>query len=535
MEMVQAASINGSAGEQAFPDILMGLLRRHPYFTAHPENVWAQTIENDPLKRRNVYALVRGQGAATVVLTGHFDVVDTGNYGPHADVAFDPAALLPRLIEDLEVNARSTAELRALADLKSGHFLPGRGALDMKAGLAAGISVLERFAELPEAERVGNVLFVAVADEEVSSHGARWAAPHLPELARERELTISGVINLDATGDNGDGTAGQAVYTGTAGKLLVSAFVVGVDTHAGYALDGVNVNFLASQLVSRFEANPYLTDTSGGIMGTPPTLLKQTDLKTHYDVTTPARAWLYVNTLSHGQKAGEVLERFKEVAQEALLDGLNTLKVRAEALHNFHSAAHGATPLVLTYAELLEVAHNNNPQLDELLAAFIGGLSEELDYPTRSAQINSWLWDISGLLGPAVVLGFASLHYPNAVLDTHYPEDAAFLQTVRETLQQSAQRRGVTVTERPVFTGISDMSWFGRSDPSDIATVNANTPVPQAQIHALPAGLPSINLGPWGRDYHQWLERVYKPYSFEVLPELIWDLCHALIQKEANQ
>jgi arginine utilization protein RocB len=31
-----------------------------------------------------------------------------------------------------------------------------------------------------------------------------------------------------------------------------------------------------------------------------------------------------------------------------------------------------------------------------------------------------------------------------------------------------------------------------------------------------------VNIGPWGRDYHRRTERVYMPYSFEVLPELIW-------------
>ena len=160
VRMVRAASVSESGGEQGFPDGLVELLREMPYFQAHPQDVWVERIENDPLGRRNVYALVRGNGAESVVLTGHYDVVDVRNYGPHVDVAFDPEALLPRLIADLEANARSEAEHRALADLKGGEFLPGRGALDMKSGLAAGLVALERFAALPE--RVGNVLFLHI-------------------------------------------------------------------------------------------------------------------------------------------------------------------------------------------------------------------------------------------------------------------------------------------------------------------------------------------------------------------------------------
>ncbi len=62
------------------------------------------------------------------------------------------------------------------------------------------------------------------------------------------------------------------------------------------------------------------------------------------------------------------------------------------------------------------------------------------------------------------------------------------------------------------------MSFFGEAS-GDLSIVAANTPIwdtgfmmPEA------AGYPCINLGPWGRDYHQWLERLHAPYAFEVLP-----------------
>jgi arginine utilization protein RocB len=36
-----------------------------------------------------------------------------------------------------------------------------------------------------------------------------------------------------------------------------------------------------------------------------------------------------------------------------------------------------------------------------------------------------------------------------------------------------------------------------------------------------PAGIPIVNAGPWGRDYHTRLERLHAGYAFEVLPELL--------------
>ena len=32
---------------------------------------------------------------------------------------------------------------------------------------------------------------------------------------------------------------------------------------------------------------------------------------------------------------------------------------------------------------------------------------------------------------------------------------------------------------------------------------------------------PIVNIGPWGRDYHQFGERVHKKYAFQELPELL--------------
>ena len=42
--------------------------------------------------------------------------------------------------------------------------------------------------------------------------------------------------------------------------------------------------------------------------------------------------------------------------------------------------------------------------------------------------------------------------------------------------------------------------------------------------------LPSVNIGPCGRDYHQRTERVYMPYSFGILPELVWRISLALLK-----
>ena len=43
--------------------------------------------------------------------------------------------------------------------------------------------------------------------------------------------------------------------------------------------------------------------------------------------------------------------------------------------------------------------------------------------------------------------------------------------------------------------------------------------VPLDKIKKL--NIPAINYGCFGKDAHKWTERVYMPYSFNVLPKLI--------------
>ena len=36
--------------------------------------------------------------------------------------------------------------------------------------------------------------------------------------------------------------------------------------------------------------------------------------------------------------------------------------------------------------------------------------------------------------------------------------------------------------------------------------------------------MPMINIGPWGKDLHQWSERVYRKDVLEHTPRLIWKI-----------
>ena len=90
---------------------------------------------------------------------------------------------------------------------------------------------------------------------------------------------------------------------------------------------------------------------------------------------------------------------------------------------------------------------------------------------------------------------------------------------LRNTIEQAVKSFGIGSLN--YFAGISDVSFYGEVSGS-LAAVAANTPGwgTLFEMHE-PAGLPTINLGPWGRDYHHWLERLHAPYAFETLPRAL--------------
>ena len=49
--------------------------------------------------------------------------------------------------------------------------------------------------------------------------------------------------------------------------------------------------------------------------------------------------------------------------------------------------------------------------------------------------------------------------------------------------------------------------------------MNALYPLPVDKIQEL--NIPALNYGCYGKDAHKWTERLYKPYTFGVLPKLI--------------
>ena len=519
-QLVGWQSETGTTGEALFADHLADLLRQLPYFRGNPQDVMLIDSHGMPMTR-NVVAIVRGSGPGAVAMAGHYDTASVANYHELAALACQPEALARALIADLSTRALSGQEARALQDLQSGDFVPGRAMLDMKSGLAAGIAVLEHFSTNPV--RQGNLIFIATPDEERESRGMRSLRRVLPALLRDRGITIVAGLNLDATSDQGDGDLGRAVYAGTIGKLLPFALVVGQSSHASYPYEGISAQLIGAEILCGLEGNAALANTRCAEPTPPPICLEARDLRDGYEVTTPERFWLAFNWLFHSESAVDVFTRFHtEVAAAA---------GRAVARFADQAAAFGA-PLppaatagvpVLTLNEVRARAFSADSTARARFAALEHELAQSDNPLELTRRLTALLVDAARIKGPAIVIGFAGLYYPPSRLDPHGARDTALQRAVDAALATVAHDPDCAVRWRPIFHGISDMSFFGQHSGQDAFEVRANTPATRLIDDPAPDALvfPVVNIGPWGREFHQRLERLHAGYGFTTLPRLL--------------
>lgn len=540
--LTKTASVTDSPGEKAFPAYLASLLQQIPYFKEHAGNIETFAIPGDEKERSNLFALAQGSGKACVVLTGHYDVVQTSMYGSLEPWAFDPETLLkkmeslsPKTGGEDRTYAQGSSMGKLVDDLDSGEFLPGRGILDMKSGLAAGISVLARFAA--PLERKGNLLFVAVADEEGSSHGMKAAAAMLPRYLKEKGLSPTVIINLDAAVDQENGESGRAVFTGSVGKLLPFVYFIGKCSHAGAPFDGINPVLAASEFAREIECNPdFLQErqSSPGEEPPPPTLLYFRESRQHYDVTTPDSVFCAMNILTHSKTPEEVLDLVSKAAFEAMNKSISTLRERASTMArrvSGHFSIPARAPLMLSFEELASLAERTSPGIVNKIRGYAISKCPE-DQVQQTLVALRELVPFSNIEGPAVITGFTPPYYARAEIDQG--RDLDFVTSLRAELLEFSQATGKSVRVRPFFPGISDMSFLSPADTSEQrAFVRRQSVIldsSSSEETRVSIGCPVINAGPWGRDYHQMGERINMEYGFRELPELLWRLVSASLR-----
>ncbi len=471
-------------------------------------------------RREVVWARLRAAGTPTggprraLLLLGHHDTVGVAEYerlgAPEGEVvAFQPH----RLHEVLENRAAiaggiSPEALPVLrADLRAGEdWMFGRGALDMKSGLAAGIAALGLLAESGETLG-GDVLFVSCPDEEHESAGMLAAVGEIARLRNAEGLELLGVLNLDYG-------AGPFGYAGVMGKRLAGLYVLGSPTHAATPFEGADATQIAAAIVHRATTSPSLTERWNEMPGPPPVALRLRDLKAGYDVQTASEAVVELNLLGYGRSTAEVLQALRRV----VLDALEEIAGRMESLRGpgWLTSWPGSRGQVLTYAELVQRA-------GEAQAPRTLPLGRPRDGRERTLERVRRLVRLAELPAPAIVLYLAPPFHP------HVPPGSGPLTAAARTVLG----RGGAELEPfyPFITDASYVAWRAEA-PEVLAKVlpalGEEYQLPAEEARAL--DLEVVNVGPWGRGAHGLFERVFAPYAFDTLPRLLAEIMRVALR-----
>ena len=523
---MKVESFSFSANERLVEPFLTDWFESVPYFKEHPEFCGAYEIPGDPLDRKVMYGMVRGRGNKAVVLIHHYDVVGIEDFKLLKEYAFSPDELGEKLMEVKDSLPRDARE-----DLESGDWLFGRGGCDMKAGGSIQWTLLKRYSEMDDFE--GNVIVVAVPDEENMSAGMRGAVRLLAELKDKYDLDYRMMINSEPQQRK---SADEGIFSeGTVGKIMPFVYVRGYLSHVGKVFEGFSPVNLMSEIVRRTDLNMDFTDAVAGESSPPPTWLYLKDSKTVYDVSMPLSMAGCLSVLTLNQTPMSVIERVKVICEESF-DVV--LKHMHESYDRFCTVAKPLVkelpwqPCVMSFMELYNEALRDHgeafrkaydEELEVLTAKLTGGDTNIIEC---NFELVEKVFEYVDDLSPRVIYGLVPPYYPN--VSNYYYEGLGERKDITPYLNEFTTKEfGERYTNEYFFTGICDLSFSGITESESVtAALNEYMPL-FGKYYDIPFDalekitMPCINIGPWGKDFHKLTERVLKRDLYQRTPRIV--------------
>ncbi|MBU3072760.1 M20/M25/M40 family metallo-hydrolase [Clostridium estertheticum] len=524
-ELVSIQSDTGTSLEKDVEKYLYDWLQKLDYFKSNTNNSGSYPLKNDSLERAVVWGLVKGVGRKTVILLNHHDVVDAYDYQTLKTYAYQPA-LLREMLKNVEL-AKDVEE-----DLISGEWIFARGAADMKAGIAIQLSIIEEFSKKQNFN--GNILFISVADEESLSLGMRSSAELLKKIKNKFDLEYTILIDSEPhqKTENNEGV----FYTGSVGKLMPVVYVRGKKTHIGDIFQGFNPLLLLSQIASETELNSDFSDVVENEVSPPPSWNYFRDGKKCYDASIPDSAGGYFSVLTLKRTPKVILEQLLEISKQTFENVIckmnksysNYLNKKNEDEHKLPWKTNVKT-FSQIYNDAIEQSGEKflldyNLTIDKLkidIKNNIIGMPE-----SNMALIGKTLEYITDKT-PMVVIAFSPPYYPHISINDFKELDNNVSDIGNAVVRIAREVCYETYSKRNYFMGISDMSYSALNESENVIPhIEFNMPlwknmydIPFETIKQL--NIPSINIGPYGKDLHKFTERVFTLDVIRQTPRLI--------------
>ena len=506
------------------------------YFKNKPDQWGFYEIKGDYLGRRIPWGLLKGSGEDTVVLIHHTDTVDIEDYGAHQKWAYRPYDLTQHYKDsglDLEPEIQS--------DLDSEKWLFGRGVADMKGGAAIHLALLEEYSK--DENFKGNLIILGLPDEENLSAGMRSAAYLLEELRHKHHLNYCLMLNVEPHERTDKDQA--VIYDGSVGKLMPVVYVKGKLAHVGQVFRGFNPINLLSEIVRRTELNPDFIERVGNTTTPPPAWLYMKDRKDVYDVSLPLAAAGYMSVLTLDRPPKEIFEQLESIciqAFEEVIADMNKSYSQFLKLSGFPPKNLQWKPLVKSYDVLYQEALRDSGEaftqammalMDELKAQILGDKISMAEGAYRMIERTlEFVQDGS----PVVVIALAPPYYPNVnnrMLDGSYEKINQLMENLMDFAKEDLDY-GLGVQN--YYTGISDLSYAMFAENQENISYIENNMLLWGDLYSVPLetikdlSMPVLNIGPWGKDFHKYTERVLMEDLFYHTPRLIDKTIKTILQ-----
>jgi arginine utilization protein RocB len=278
------------------------------------------------------------------------------------------------------------------------------------------------------------------------------------------------------------------------------------------------------------EGSGKFADRFKGVTYPPLTCLKVYDLKPTYSVTVIERIAMYYNCLFATMTPDDALSMMKDAAENALEEALSAYS-KNWAEQQTHTEKKTFHSQVMEYAELEKQAEKiTGMSAQEIAAKFLSTLPSELELQDRGMKLVNHLVDLTGLKGPAVIVGFLPPYCPSGYNERMSPEELKIVEVSEKVIKLAKEKYDMEISTGEIYEGISDLSEFAfKGTQKDIETLTTNFtgwgvdfdyPFEQSRF----LDIPIVNIGPIGKDAHKKTERLYLPYALNVLPHLLKEM-----------
>jgi arginine utilization protein RocB len=527
LEFVGTRSDTNSKEEKNIEQFFQNWFSSVEYFKKNPEYCGFFEIPNDYLDRKVSWCLLKGKGNDTVVFIHHNDIVETKDYG-----TFEHLSLKPYELEKEYKKNSSQLPNNVMEDLFSEKWVFGRGVCDMKGGGSIQMSLVEEYSK--DKDFKGNIVLLSVPDEENLSAGMRAGVLKLKELKDKYNLNYKVMINSEPHEREDD--LKPTLYDGSIGKIMPVVYVRGKLAHVGQIYSGLNPINILSEIIRKTEVSADFIEKRGNTTNPPPTWLYHKDRKIVYDVSLPKASCGYMSILPLEKTPMALMEKLKKISKRSFenvvkdlnksykkytkIAGIEYKEILWEAKVKFYSELYkealrdSGKEFEEAYLKVMSIIKNkfNNNEMSTIEAANII-IEKTLEYVKD--------------LSPCVILALTPPYYPstnNMMLKDKSNKVNELIDVIKKYAKDNFEEE---YEVKNYFTGISDLSYaMYVSDQKDIDYIENNMLmwkdvyfIPLEEIKEI--SMPVINIGPWGKDFHKYTERVLKEDLFYKTPVLI--------------